>query len=638
MTMKLCLTSLNKIFARTIMNRFFLSFLIVLPSLIGIAQQTDTSAYNGPKPIFKKGQAQIVPEFSVAEEWIKEELWVETSFDSDNDGKLDRMHVYVTRPKQTESRELKLPVIYTSSPYYGLKISTIIRQAVFSKSKIFWKVKHEIGELPKSRKHSNLGTRIKRPLMSSYMDNMWVPRGYVMVYSSSPGTGLSDGAITIGGENESLAPKAVIDWLCGRAKGFKTRDGNEEVSAYWSTGKVGMTGTSYDGTICIAAATTGVEGLEAIIPIAPLTSCYHYYRSNGLVRSPGGYLGEDMDVVYDYINTGDKSKRKNNNAVIRDSLLTPNIDRITGDYNDFWDSRDYLNKIDKMQAAMIMAHGFNDWNVMPEQSYRFYKAAKEKGLPVQLYYHQDGHGGDPPFKMMNRWFTRYLHGIENNVENDPPVWIVRENNNSPKSYSSYPDSNASDVILHLKSGDKGSGYLSTEKPDQQKAETLSDDYSINYSELHESKNATHRLLYLSPVLKKSIRISGSATVTIRLACNKQAANLSVYLITLPWVEGKHVKIYENLITRSWADPQNHSSLRKGEPLIPGEYVQVSFDLMPDDQIIPAGKQIALMIFSSDQEFTLCPKPGTQLTIDLNSTSITLPVVGGIEAYNNAVKN
>lgn len=602
------------------------------------AQQTDTTAYNGPKPIFKSGQAQIVPEFSSADEWIKEELWVETSFDSDYDGKLDRMHVFVTRPKQTESHGLKLPVIYTSSPYYGLKISTLIRQAVLFKNRIFWKVKHEIGELPKSRKHSNLGTRIKRPLMSSYMDNMWVPRGYIIVYSSSPGTGLSDGSITVGGENESLAPKAVIDWLCGRAKGYQTRQGNEEVYAHWSTGKIGMTGTSYDGTICLAAATTGVEGLEAIIPVAPLTSFYHYYRSNGLVRSPGGYLGEDMDVVYDYINTGDKSKRKYNNANIRDSLFAQNIDRISGDYNDFWDSRDYLNKINNMHCAMIMAHGFNDWNVMPEQSYRFYKAAKEKGLPVQLYYHQDGHGGDPPFKMMNRWFTRYLHGIENGVENDPPVWIVRENKSSPTAYNSYPDSSASNVILHLKSGNNGTGYLATEKSDQQKTETLVDDYSINYSELHESKNARNRLLYLTPVLEKSIRISGVATVTVRLTCNKPAANLAVYLITLPWIEGKHVNIYENLITRSWADPQNHLSIRKGEPMIPGEFVSVTFDLMPDDQIIPKGKQIALMIFSSDQEFTICPKPGTQLTIDPNATSITLPVVGGIKEYESATKS
>lgn len=618
---------------QSVSSLFLLLFCLSLSD--AIAQQTDTIIKNIPRLVFKDGEAQIVPEFSSEKEWIKEELWVETTFDSDNDGKLDRMHVFVTRPIQTASQKLKLPVIYMSSPYYGLKIWALLD--LFSK-KHNWNVKHEIGETTKSHKHSNLKTRVKRPLDSYYMDKTWVPRGYITVYSSSPGTGLSDGAPTIGGENESLAPKAVIDWLCGRAKGYKTRKGNEEVYAYWCTGKVGMTGTSYDGTLCLAAATTGVKGLEAIIPVAPVSSFYDYYRSNGLVRSPGGYLGEDMDVLYDFINSGDKSKRKHNNTTVRDSLLVPNEDRITGDYNDFWDSRDYSNKVGNMHAAMIMAHGLNDWNVMTEQSFRFYKAAKEKGLPVQLYYHQSGHGGDPSLKMMNRWFTRYLHGIENGVENDPPVRIVREHENTPTSYGCFPDSNASDIILHLQSGKNGTGHLCTEKPDKQETGTLSDDYSINCRELLGSKNAKHRLLFVSPVLEKDIRISGVTSVTIRLACNKSEANLSVYLVSLPWQDGKNVEIYDNIITRGWADPQNHNSIRKGEALVPGEYNQVSFELMPDDQIIPKGKQIGLMIFSSDKEFTLWPKPGTQLTIDPNSTSITLPIVGGTKEYENAVKS
>jgi X-Pro dipeptidyl-peptidase len=59
--------------------------------------------------------------------------------------------------------------------------------------------------------------------------------------------------------------------------------------------------------------------------------------------------------------------------------------------------------------------------------------------------------------------------------------------------------------------------------------------------------------------------------------------------------------------------------------------------MPDDQIIPKGEQIGLMIFSSDKEFTLWPEPGTELTIDLDGTTIELPIVGGAGAYNEAVK-
>ena len=70
-------------------------------------------------PVFKEGEAQIVDGFKDPDYWIRHDLWVETEFDSDKDGRLDRMHVSVTRPRQTESEGLKLPVIYVSSPYFA---------------------------------------------------------------------------------------------------------------------------------------------------------------------------------------------------------------------------------------------------------------------------------------------------------------------------------------------------------------------------------------------------------------------------------------------------------------------------------------------------------------------------------------
>ena len=64
---------------------------------------------------------------------------------------------------------------------------------------------------------------------------------------------------------------------------------------------------------------------------------------------------------------------------------------------------------------------------------------------------------------------------------------------------------------------------------------------------------------------------------------------------------------------------------------------MTFKLQPDDQVIPAGKQIGLMIFSSDRDFTLRPKPGTELTVDLDETIIEIPVVGGPEAFQEAIE-
>jgi X-Pro dipeptidyl-peptidase len=92
-----------------------------------------------------------------------------------------------------------------------------------------------------------------------------------------------------------------------------------------------------------------------------------------------------------------------------------------------------------------------------------------------------------------------------------------------------------------------------------------------------------------------------------------------------------------VVTRGWADIQNHASLarggvyasmRRGEPLVPGRYYDLTFDLEPDDQVIPAGRQLGIMIMSSDPEFTLWPRAGTRLTVDLAGTSFSVPVVGG----------
>jgi X-Pro dipeptidyl-peptidase len=50
-------------------------------------------------------------------------------------------------------------------------------------------------------------------------------------------------------------------------------------------------------------------------------------------------------------------------------------------------------------------------------------------------------------------------------------------------------------------------------------------------------------------------------------------------------------------------------------------------LQPKDYVFPAGRRIGLVVFSSDQEYTLLPLGGTRLTVDPGSSRLTLPVVG-----------
>lgn len=666
-------------------------------------------------PVFVDGQAQIVPEFSNSSLWIRQQLWVETEFDTDGDGELDRVHTDVTRPFQTDTEGLKVPVVYSTSPYYG---------GTSGPQSFLWNVNHELGAVPPPRTSQPAIThQAGRTSVSNAGVSTWVPRGFAVVHSDSPGTGLSEGCPTVGAPNESLGPKAVVDWLNGRAKAYTTRTGDVEVVAGWSTGKVGMTGTSYDATLPLAAATTGVEGLEAIIPIAPNTSYYHYYRSNGLVRSPGGWLGEDIDFLFDYINSGFPANRQYCIDNVRIGEMNAHQDRVTGNYNDFWAGRDYLNQLEDVKAATLMAHAFNDWNVVPEHSVRIYEALKGQ-VPLQSYFHQGGHGGAPPLVLQNKWFTRYLYGVQNGVENDPRGWVVREaascpartatvvgdqsntatltvantsalqlgftltipqtnasgtisnttrtinsipdsttvvlssavataagqrvvdgaivshacGTGAPTPYGDYPNPDAEPVGLNLQAGGDASGGLSL-KPADDVTETLVDDVSCGAASLATAAASPQRLLYTTQVLVEPLHLSGTASITVRLASSKAAANLSVALVRLPWSGSSTCTATTtgsstSIVTRGWADPQN-TTLRDSTPLVPGEFRNVTFPLQPDDQVIPAGFQLGLMIFSSDREFTLRPQPGTELTVDLAGTSLELPVVGGEQAFEDA---
>ena len=586
--------------------------------------------------VIENGEAQVVEAFADTSTWIRQELWVETGFDTDGDGRLDRVHVAVTRPGAT-ARGLRVPVVYETSPYYSGTAGINFGH--------FWNLRQEVGAepIPRDPYPATIRYRESQPIISRSHVRTWVPRGFAVVHSQSPGTGQSQGCPTVGGANESLGPKAVIDWLNGRARGFATPDGDEEVRADWSTGKVGMTGTSYNGTLPLAAATTGVEGLEAIIPVAPNTSYYHYYRSHGLVRSPGGYPGEDIDVLFDFIFSGDPAKRAYCIDTVRDEM-DARLDRETGDYNDFWAERDYLNHIDGVRAATLMAHAFNDWNVMPEHSYRITEALKRRGVPVQIYYHQGGHGGQPPLSMMNRWFTRYLLGVENGVENDPRAWIVREERGArgptsgprpmpdPTPYPDYPHPEAEGVTLHPSGDGHWTGTLGMDAAGNGTGMVV-DNFGFEGAHLAAADYSNHRLLYATPELAEDAHLSGVTTVRVRLAADRPAVNLSVWLVSLPWTERPNQPIYDNIITRGWADPgnagaENMASPRNGRELTPGEFVDVEFELQPDDQVIPAGARIGVMIFSSDKDYTVHPEPGATLTVDLAGTSIELPVVGG----------
>ena len=235
-------------------------------------------------------------------DWISGEVWVESSFDTDGDGKLDRLHADYTLPKETATDGLKVPVIYEDSPYYGGTASSYSN----------WVVDHELGAQPPTRPFAPFfnGTQHEPDDQHRSTSRPWLPRGFAVVHSESPGTGYSDGCPTSGGRNETLGATNVIDWLNGRRKAYTTRTGDVEAPA----GQLAQRPHGDDGHV-LQRHDPGGRGHHR----RPAAST----RSSRSRRSPTGttttaptawsarrtpppaapattrYLGEDLDVLVD---------------------------------------------------------------------------------------------------------------------------------------------------------------------------------------------------------------------------------------------------------------------------------------------------------------------------------------------------
>lgn len=626
---------------------------LVVAASLALLLGASPAAAQGPSksgPVFVNGTAQVVPAFQDSTRWIRQHLWVETDFDSDKDGKKDRVFVDVTRPGQTDSEGLKVSIVYGSSPYF----------AGTSRVDPAWDVKQELDAVSPPREPATAPPyREDRIRISNVLINQWVPRGFAVVHSDASGTGQSQGCPTVGDYPERMAMKFVIDWLNGRAKGYTTKTGMDEVKATaWSTGKVGMIGTSYEGTLPLAAATTGVQGLEVVVPVSPNTSYYNYYRANGLVRSPGGYLGEDVDVLYDFIASGDTAGRANCDRIWKNGIFAgaKGQDRATGDYNDFWAARDLVPLVKNIKAAVLLAHGLNDYNVMPSHSVRVFEELQAHHITSAIYLHQGGHGGNPPEELLNRWFSHYLYGVDNGVEKDGRAWIVsntaaavsapgqRPVAPAPAPFATFPVPGSTPVTFYGQSGGRGVAMMRFKAP-ARGVDSLTDDVAMSGSANASAAQSANRLLYATATLKDTVHISGTARVTLRVAASASAANLTVWLVTLPYDSTRRgSEGNRGVITRGWADIRNYKSLttggyytdkRPGEPLVPGAFHDVTFDLEANDQMLLPGQQLGVMIMSSDRQFTLWPKAGTRLTVDLAHSSFTIPIVGGVSALAKA---
>jgi X-Pro dipeptidyl-peptidase len=628
--------------ARIIRSVAAAGVLILISTLVGpprVAQAAATVDGVAPPSWLSLAGGVSRAQFST-DEIIEEVVYVETPVDTDRDGARDRVRLTVLRPGETETRGVKVPVIFEHSPYrFGTNGAPnhdvdvdVLPQENIGRGSAADRRSADRALAPADAARLKAARALPVPQAEEF-----VSRGYAVVYGESIGTAGSDGCPTVGDRREMLGAKAIIDWLNGRALG--TYEAGGRAVARWTTGDVGMTGISYDGTLANMVATTGVEGLRTIVPVSAIASWYDYYRANGLVRAPHSgesgqgtnfFQGEDLDVLG--IFTQGESRFEKCAAVTADLLA--NQDRVTGDYSRYWHDRDWLHRAGGVRSSVLVVHGLEDYNVMGKAYASWWEQLRRHRVPSKIWLHPFGHGpdfGEEYDRMLHLWFDYWLLGVDNGVM-DQPTARVRRPDGAYDSYRSWPVPGTSAAVLRL-GADRADapGTLSTRARRGARTPQSFLDRGRELdtdTALLPAPDVAHpnRLVYRSAPLGADTHLSGTPLVSLRVSVdNRRAANLTAVLVDYPPAGSVEPPV---MVTRGWVDPQNRSSISDGAPLRPGRPYTVRWDMQPDDYFFPAGHRIGLVIVSTDHEYTLRPLPGTRLTVYPAESKLVLPLVHG----------
>ncbi|SDM12879.1 Xaa-Pro dipeptidyl-peptidase [Streptomyces wuyuanensis] len=620
----------------------------LLSALPAPAAQADDPALsivgNRTQPVFSRADA------------IHQQVDIETEVDSDGDGRRDTVRMRILRPKETDAG-LKVATIVEASPYWAggndvrnhdvdVDVDGLPAHGRPAGSE------RVPGLVTPYEESGSAGLSASSVPWSGYTDNYFLPRGYAVAQVDSLGTGGSTGCPTSGGRNETLGAKAAVDWLNGRARGWDPE--GRPVGAAWSTGDTAMMGISYNGTLPTAVATTGVEGLKAIVPISGISSWYDYYRAGGGVVAPGGYQGEDADVLAEYVHT--RADREVCRPVI--DRLTAEQDRVTGDFTRFWKERDYLRDVGRIKAGVFLVHGGNDWNVKTQHFGQLWDALKKHGVPRKLWLHQAGHVNPMPLRMeewlgqLHQWFDHWLYGLDNGALTAPPV-EVEQSDFSWRQQSDWPARGTRDVRLWLNEG--GLTPLPG-KPARQKATDQGRTVPAEQLVADPGTARPDRLVYTTGPLPADLRVNGVPEMSVRASLAGTSPYVTALLVDygtdtratagtvtdttqqvcygegIPGDTGCAYRTRHRtetadfkIVSRGWLDIRNRNSLERQSPVVEGREYRLEWAMQPQDHVFKKGHRLGVVLISTDHDYTLRHPAGTELAVRAGISSVTLPV-------------
>lgn len=398
-------------------------------------------------------------------------VYVETDYDTDNDGKADLVKAFVQVPRAAVEGIYQAATIYDPYPYDAGDNDNIDSANLYEEVPFDYQTLYKKGEkrVPSGSETTLEAAGAADPQDWNYIIpgtttqgygnsaeyNYFLVRGFAVVSACGIGTYGSEGFELCGMDLERDSHKCVVEWLAGDRVAYADKAGTTQIAADWSNGNVAMTGMSYGGTLPFSVATTGVKGLKTIVPIAGIADWYEFTNAQGIPLM--------VDANYT-----DTLAASNAGGVFTDAewtTLKPGYGSYlwqvaedeknsNGDYAPIWDRLSYTDDYAGIKCPALVVQGLNDLNVTAMHADRMMQALAQAGQPGKLVLHQGAHvdldgmrvNGELWEELLNKWLCHYLYDVENGIENMPEVTVQSNVDGSWKTYEKWRDFSYQDVV------------------------------------------------------------------------------------------------------------------------------------------------------------------------------------------------
>lgn len=506
-------------------------------------------------PVFENGLAQPVFKFTDGKTGEKYDpatssivrycVYVESDYDMDGDGKRDLVKAFIQVPRSAVEGNYKAATLYEARPYCAGVQADGYDHMKEVESKEYRKI--DFADLDKE-----VPARIPEGMISAmdlalkadpadwyYPDkgnnnsmvyenldnfNYYLVRGFAVVVSAGFGALGSDGFNYVGSEYERDAFKSVVEWLHGDRVAYADREGKIETKADWANGNVAMTGRSYAGTMPFAVATTGVEGLKTIVPVAGIADWYTQQNMQGAQRYwPKEMLNSFLAYFCSsrYNDETLSEKQLDDIAAFHHELSLQQL-KCGFDYDpEFWGAGNYRLHADQIKCSALIVHGFNDENVSTKQFEMMHTAFEQTGQTVKLILHQGPHitptmanknygiliDGKFYDDIVNEWISHYLYGVENGAEKMPEV--LAQTNYDQKKWE-VESAWETEHTMKLASKEESKTVIDT---DWEKAGVSAE----NFDDVMAQKSTNMAQRYVTDPFEKAVTVQGTVCLNLKAA-------------------------------------------------------------------------------------------------------------------------